>query len=90
MTHPFDAYGKEYRDVVQSSIDFSGLSYEFVTVAKADVMREVRQSIELLGDDTTHDARIGAFLKGVVTRRDGRYEFPPGPQMAIISWEKST
>lgn len=41
MTHLFDTYGKEYRDVVQASIDFSGLSYEFVTVAKADIMREV-------------------------------------------------
>lgn len=41
MTHLFDSYGKEYRDVVQASIDFSGLSYEFVTVAKADIIREV-------------------------------------------------
>jgi SAM-dependent methyltransferase len=41
MTHLFDTYGKEYRDVVQSSIDFSGLSYEFVTAAKADIMGEV-------------------------------------------------
>jgi SAM-dependent methyltransferase len=41
MTHLFDTYGKEYQDVVQASIDFSGLSYEFVTVAKADIMREV-------------------------------------------------
>jgi ubiquinone/menaquinone biosynthesis C-methylase UbiE len=41
MTHLFDTYGKEYRDVVQTSIDFSGLSYEFVTAAKADIMREV-------------------------------------------------
>ncbi|MBV8753601.1 MAG: class I SAM-dependent methyltransferase [Hyphomicrobiales bacterium] len=41
MTQLFDTYGKEYRDVVQASIDFSGLSYEFVTVAKADIMREV-------------------------------------------------
>lgn len=41
MTHLFDTYGKEYRDVVQASIDFSGLSYEFVTVAKADIMRDV-------------------------------------------------
>src|SRR5262249_19183573 len=37
----FDTYGKEYREVVQSSIDFSGLSYEFVTAAKANIMREV-------------------------------------------------
>lgn len=55
-----------------------------------DVMREARQSLELLGDDTTHDQRIEAFLRGVVTRRDGLLEFPPGPQMAIISWEKAT
>jgi SAM-dependent methyltransferase len=41
MTHLFDTYGKGYRDVVQASIDFSGLSYEFVTAAKADIMREV-------------------------------------------------
>jgi SAM-dependent methyltransferase len=41
MTQLFDTYGKEYREVVQSSIDFSGLSYEFVTVAKADIMRDV-------------------------------------------------
>jgi SAM-dependent methyltransferase len=41
MTHLFDTYGKEYQEVVQSSIDFSGLSYEFVTVAKADIMRAV-------------------------------------------------
>jgi len=41
MTHLFDTYGKEYREVVQSSIDFSGLSYEFVTAAKADIMGDV-------------------------------------------------
>jgi SAM-dependent methyltransferase len=41
MTHLFDTYGRGYQDVVQSSIDFSGLSYEFVTAAKADIMREV-------------------------------------------------
>ena len=53
-----------------------------------DAMREARQSLELAADDTTHDERIGAYLRGVVTRRDGLIEFPPGPQMAIISWEK--
>jgi len=41
MTHLFDAYGKGYQDVVQSSIDFSGLSYDFVTAAKADIIGEV-------------------------------------------------
>src|SRR5262249_45420796 len=41
LTGMFDTYSKRYRDVVQTSIDFSGLSYEFVTAAKADIMREV-------------------------------------------------
>jgi 2-polyprenyl-3-methyl-5-hydroxy-6-metoxy-1,4-benzoquinol methylase len=41
MTHLFDTYGKEYQEVVQASIDFSGLSYEFFTIAKADILREV-------------------------------------------------
>jgi SAM-dependent methyltransferase len=54
-----------------------------------DAMREARQSLELDGDDHTHDDRIAAFLRGVVARRDGLWEFPPGPQMAIISWERS-
>ena len=54
----------------------------------AAAMREARQSLELAEDDTTHDERIESFLRGVVTRRDGLLEFPPGPQMAIISWEK--
>jgi SAM-dependent methyltransferase len=54
----------------------------------ADVMREARQSLELAEDDTSHDEPIEAFLRSVITKRDGRFEFPPGPQMAIISWEK--
>jgi hypothetical protein len=54
-----------------------------------DAMREARQSLELDGDDHAYDHRIAAFLRGVVVKRDGLWEFPPGPQMAIISWEKS-
>ena len=38
MTELFDSYGKRYRDVVQSSIDFSGLPYDFFTQAKADLL----------------------------------------------------
>ena len=38
MTELFDTYGKSYRDVVQSSIDFSGLPYDFFTQAKADLL----------------------------------------------------
>ena len=53
-----------------------------------DAMREARQSLRLAADDRTHDERIAAFLRAVVVKRDGLWEFPPGPQMAIISWEK--
>jgi ubiquinone/menaquinone biosynthesis C-methylase UbiE len=41
MTELFDTYGKSYREVVQSSIDFSGMRYDFFTQAKADLLRDV-------------------------------------------------
>ena len=41
MAELFDTYGKSYRDVVQSSIDFSGLPYDFFTQAKADLLGSV-------------------------------------------------
>ena len=42
MTAPlFDAYDKNYGDVVQSSIDFSGLPHAFFMNAKAELLREV-------------------------------------------------
>jgi len=54
-----------------------------------DAMREARQSLELGGEDRSYDDRIAAFLRNVVNKRDGLWELPPGPQMAIISWEKA-
>jgi len=54
-----------------------------------EAVSEARQSLDLAPDDPTHDARIAAFLRGVLTDRDGQLEMPPGPQMAIISWEKA-
>ena len=41
MTELFDKYRSNYRDVVQSSIDFSGLPHSFFMRAKVDVLREV-------------------------------------------------
>jgi SAM-dependent methyltransferase len=42
MTAPlFDAYGKNYGDVVQTSIDFSGLPHAFFMTAKAELLREI-------------------------------------------------
>ena len=39
MTELFDGYRGNYRDVVQSSIDFSGLPHSFFMRAKADLLR---------------------------------------------------
>lgn len=50
---------------------------------------EARQSLDLAPDDPTHDVRIAAFLRGVLIERDGLLVMPPGPQMAIISWESA-
>ncbi|MGM4961862.1 class I SAM-dependent methyltransferase [Tardiphaga sp. 1201_B9_N1_1] len=41
MTQLFDSYRSSYRDVVQSSIDFSGLPHSFFMRAKADLLREL-------------------------------------------------
>src|ERR1700722_18718986 len=41
LTELFDSYRSNYRDVVQSSIDFSGLPHSFFMRAKADLLREL-------------------------------------------------
>ena len=41
MTELFDSYRSNYREVVQSSIDFSGLPHSFFMRAKADLLREL-------------------------------------------------
>jgi SAM-dependent methyltransferase len=41
MSQLFDSYRSNYRDVVQSSIDFSGLPHSFFMRAKADLLREL-------------------------------------------------
>jgi SAM-dependent methyltransferase len=41
MTELFDSYRSNYREVVQSSIDFSGLPHSFFMRAKADILREL-------------------------------------------------
>jgi SAM-dependent methyltransferase len=41
MTELFDSYRDNYRDVVQSSIDFSGLPHHFFMRAKADVLSDL-------------------------------------------------
>jgi SAM-dependent methyltransferase len=41
MSQLFDTYEHSYRDIVQSSIDFSGLPHSFFYAAKADMMRDL-------------------------------------------------
>lgn len=49
MTQTFDSYKDNYRDVVQSSIDFSGLEHAFFMRAKARVLFEAIASRPHLG-----------------------------------------
>lgn len=71
MTQLFDAYRGNYRDVVQSSIDFSGLPHSFFLRAKAELLREL--IAERLGstkpDMLDAGCGVGAFhplLRGMV------------------------
>jgi SAM-dependent methyltransferase len=41
MGELFDAYDENFGEVVQSSIDFSGLPHSFFTTAKADALRDL-------------------------------------------------
>jgi SAM-dependent methyltransferase len=41
MTQLFDAYDESYRNVVQASVDFSGLPHSFFTSVKGVVIRDV-------------------------------------------------
>ena len=44
MTQLFDAYENTYRDEVQSSIDFSGLSHDFFVSAKVELIENLIKS----------------------------------------------
>jgi SAM-dependent methyltransferase len=57
MTELFDDYRSNYRDVVQSSIDFSGLSHSFFMRAKADLLRDL--VAEHLGSDKPRMLDVG-------------------------------
>jgi len=76
MTELFDGYRSNYRKVVQSSIDFSGLSHSFFMRAKADLLRD------LIGRRLGHDkptmldvgcggGSLHPLLRGTVGRLTG-------------------
>ena len=76
MTELFDNYRKNYRDVVQSSIDFSGLPHSFFQRAKADLLREL--IARRLGPEKPAMLDVGCgvgslhpLLRGMVGRLSG-------------------
>ena len=76
MPELFDSYRSNYRDVVQSSVDFSGLPHSFFMRAKADLLREL---IALrLGQEKPATLDVGCgvgsfhpLLRGTVGRLSG-------------------
>ena len=76
MTELFDRYRGTYRDVVQSSIDFSGLPHNFFLRAKAALLRKL--IAEKLGTDKPAMLDVGCgvgsvhpLLRGMVGRLNG-------------------
>jgi SAM-dependent methyltransferase len=76
MTELFDGYHHNYRDVVQSSIDFSGLQHDFFIRAKADLLRDL--IAQRLGAEKPDMLDVGcgvgslhALLHGMVGRLSG-------------------
>lgn len=76
MTELFDRYRSNYRDVVQSSIDFSGLPHSFFMRAKADLLREL--IAQRFGTDKPEMLDVGCgvgsfhpLLRGMVSRLSG-------------------
>src|ERR1700712_2261460 len=76
MTDLFDSYRSNYRDVVQSSIDFSGLPHSFFMRAKADLLREL--IARRLGPEKPAMLDVGCgvgsfhpLLRGMVGRLSG-------------------
>jgi SAM-dependent methyltransferase len=76
MTELFDGYRSNYRDVIQSSIDFSGLPHSFFMRAKADLLREL--IVRRLGPEKPAMLDVGCgvgsfhpLLRGMVGRLSG-------------------
>jgi len=91
MTQTFDSYKDNYRDVVQSSIDFSGLEHDFFMRAKARVLFEAIAARPHLGAPETLDyldvgCGVGSFHPLVV----GRFAQVSGCDVSGESVEKAT
>jgi SAM-dependent methyltransferase len=76
MAELFDNYRSNYRDVVQSSINFSGLPHSFFMRAKADLLREL--IAQRLGAEKPAMLDVGCgvgsfhpLLRGMVSRLVG-------------------
>ena len=76
MTELFDSYRSNYRDVVESSIDFSGLPHSFFMRAKADLLRAL--IARRLGSEKPAMLDVGCgvgsfhpLLRGMIGRLSG-------------------
>jgi SAM-dependent methyltransferase len=76
MTELFDGYRSNYRDVVQSSIDFTGMPHSFFMRAKIDLLREL--IAQRLGPEKPAMLDVGCgvgsfhpLLRGMVGRLSG-------------------
>jgi 2-polyprenyl-3-methyl-5-hydroxy-6-metoxy-1,4-benzoquinol methylase len=77
LSQLFDAYDANYRAVVQSSIDFSGLSHDFFMQAKADLIaKTMRERLGLAHAGALLDVGCGVgtlhpYLAGLFDRITG-------------------
>jgi ubiquinone/menaquinone biosynthesis C-methylase UbiE len=76
MTELFDSYRGNYQDVVQSSIDFSGLPHSFFMRAKASILREIIAQRIAMEEPTMLDVGcgVGSFhtlIRGMVGHLSG-------------------
>jgi 2-polyprenyl-3-methyl-5-hydroxy-6-metoxy-1,4-benzoquinol methylase len=55
----FDQYGSNYRDVVQRSIDFVGLEYDFCVKAKARIIKQLAAELDRATDISLLDVGCG-------------------------------
>ena len=69
----FDQYGSNYRDVVQRSIDFVGLEYDFFVKAKARIIKQLAAELDRATDISLLDVGCGVgavhdYLGGTFAR----------------------
>lgn len=90
MTQTFDGYKDNYRDVVQSSIDFSGLDHDFFMRAKARILFEAIASRPRLGaPEKLAYLDVGCGVGSFHPLLEGRFARISGCDVSAESVEKA-